>query len=229
MDPATMEPLPADTEGEVCAAGPSIMKGYRKNDKANAEVFHVGKDGLKYFRTGDLGMLVEGKFLKITGRIKEQYKLENGKYVVPAPLEDIVTRSRYVAQSFIYGDNKPYNVVLIVPEIGEVRAWADKNKLAYTDSKGVKDDHVLMQLDEVRGLISKEILEVSASMKGFEKPQKWDYTLEQFTQENYLLTPKLSIRRNNVMKLYGEAIVGMYGSGGVTIRQSASFGMEKHD
>ena len=56
------------------------------------------KDGQKFFRTGDLGRMVEGKFLKVTGRIKEQYKLENGKYVVPAPLEDAMTRSLYIAQ-----------------------------------------------------------------------------------------------------------------------------------
>jgi long-subunit acyl-CoA synthetase (AMP-forming) len=58
--------------------------------------------------------MVEGKFLKITGRIKEQYKLENGKYVVPAPLEDAMTRSIFIAQCLLYGDNKKYNVSILI-------------------------------------------------------------------------------------------------------------------
>ena len=218
LDPATMNEVGPDQEGEVCATGPSVMNGYRKNQAANDEVFHMHTDGKKYFRTGDLGTLVEGKFLKITGRIKEQFKLENGKYVVPAPLEDFVSRSRYVAQTFLYGDNKAYNVVFIVPEIAEVRGWADKNKLDYAD------DNALMRLDEVRGLLSKEILENSAAMKGYERPKKWDYTLELFSQENYLLTPKMSIRRNNVMKLYGDSILACYDKGGVNMRSDIGDG-----
>ena len=69
----------------------------RNNPAANEEVF-FHKDGLKFFRTGDLGRMVEGKFLKITGRIKEQYKLENGKYVVPAPLEGNSSQPNQIAQ-----------------------------------------------------------------------------------------------------------------------------------
>lgn len=218
LDPETMEEVSSDKEGEVCATGPSIMKGYRKNQAANDEVFHMHSDGQKYFRTGDLGMMVEGKFLKITGRIKEQFKLENGKYVVPAPLEDYVSRSRYVAQTFLYGDNKPYNVVFIVPEVLEVRKWAAKNGLEFAD------DQAMMQSDEVRGLMSKEILENSTAMKGYERPKKWDYTLEPFSQENYLLTPKMSIRRNNVMKLYGEQILACFADGGINMRSDIGGG-----
>ena len=74
--------------------GPSVMVGYRNNQAANDEVFYYDKqDGKRYFRTGDMGRMVEGKFLKLTGRIKEQYKLENGKYVVPIPLEDAMSLS----------------------------------------------------------------------------------------------------------------------------------------
>lgn len=60
------------------------------------------------------------QYVKITGRIKEQYKLENGKYVVPAPLEDILCRSEMISQCLVYGDNQMFNVVLVVPEFAEV-------------------------------------------------------------------------------------------------------------
>ena len=75
--------------------------------------------------------MVEGKFLKITGRIKEQYKLENGKYVVPAPLEDALTRSQFIAQTFVFGDNKPYNIALVVGDAIELRAWGQKQIAFY--------------------------------------------------------------------------------------------------
>jgi long-chain acyl-CoA synthetase len=95
------------------------MVGYHNNPKANEEVF-LYRNGKKYFRTGDMGHMVEGKFLKLTGRIKEQFKLENGKYVVAAPLEDDLIRSRFISQAFMFGDNKPCTVALVVPDFIEV-------------------------------------------------------------------------------------------------------------
>ena len=229
FDPSTMTELPLGSEGEICATGPSVMKGYRNNEQANADVFFTGPGSKRYFRTGDLGTFVDGKYLKITGRIKEQYKLENGKYVVPAPLEDAICRSRYIAQSFVYGDNKPHNVVLIIPEIIELRKYADMLGLRYINEQGVKDDNVLLNTDEIKGLLSKEILQCSISMKSYEKPIKWDYELGLFTQENNMLTPKMSIRRANIMKVYGPRIFSMYTSNtGVTIRNYVSNGVEIH-
>jgi long-subunit acyl-CoA synthetase (AMP-forming) len=75
---------------------------------------------VKFFHTGDLGVLVEGRFLKVTGRIKELYKLENGKYVTPVPLEDDLCRSQFILQCMVYGANRPFNVALIVPDFVQV-------------------------------------------------------------------------------------------------------------
>ena len=68
------------------------MKGYHNRPDANDEVFN--EDG--YFRTGDMGRFDENGYLFITGRIKEQYKIQNGKYVVPAPIEEKLTMTPYV-------------------------------------------------------------------------------------------------------------------------------------
>ena len=103
------------------------MVGYRRNPEANAEAFYE-HDGKRFFRTGDMGRMVEGKFLKITGRIKEQFKLENGKYVVPAPMEDAFSRSPFIAQCFLNGHNKPHTIALLVPNMAEVTAWVNQNK-----------------------------------------------------------------------------------------------------
>lgn len=75
---------------------------------------------MRFFHTGDLGMIVDNKFLKVTGRIKELYKLENGKYVTPTPLEDTLCRSQFILQAMIYGSNRKFNVALIVPDFQQV-------------------------------------------------------------------------------------------------------------
>ena len=104
------------------------MTGYRKNPKANADVFYE-HEGQRFFRTGDQGRMVEGKFLKVTGRIKEQFKLENGKYVVPAPLEDVFARSPFIGQIFICGNNNPNPIALIVPNYANLVPWCEKKGL----------------------------------------------------------------------------------------------------
>src|SRR5262249_17789624 len=95
-------------EGEIVVFGHNVMKGDRTRSEDNAAVF--AKDG--GFRTGDMGKLDRDGFLFITGRIKEQYKLENGKYVVPTPLEEQLKLSPLIANAMVYGDNKLYNVAL---------------------------------------------------------------------------------------------------------------------
>lgn len=111
---------------QITCSGDNVMTGYRKNKKANEEVFYQ-HNGMRYFRTGDLGKMVEGKFLKVTGRIKEQFKLENGKYVVPAPLEDAYARSPYIAQILICGNNNPHPIALVVPNYANLIPWCEKH------------------------------------------------------------------------------------------------------
>ena len=190
-------------EGEICCSGPNVMQGYRNNEKANCEVFFDLHEK-RFFRTGDLGKIVDGKFLKITGRIKEQFKLLNGKYVVPAVLEDKVCRSKFISQALLYGDNKDYCVILIVPDMNEVNEWAKKRGIC------VQSDTELMENKIVKTMISDEILNASAEMKSFERPGKWTYTLAAFSQENQFLTPKMSLRRNNILKAYKSRLDDLY-------------------
>jgi len=67
------------------------------------------------FHTGDLGKLSADGFLSVTG-LKEQYKLENGNYVCPTPIEEAIDMSRFISQVVVTGDNRPYNIALVVPD-----------------------------------------------------------------------------------------------------------------
>jgi len=189
------------------------MVGYKGNPEATAEVIFYHTDGRRYFRTGDLGALTEDGCLKITGRLKEQYKLENGKYVVPGPIEAALQGSRYVTQAVLYGDNRPYNVVLVVPDWLLVADWAAEHVPA-ADLPAGAPAAALAQHPSVRNLISTELQAAcaEAGVKKYEVPRRWLLLEEGFTAERGMLTPKMSVKRHVVFKEYMPRIEALYGA-----------------
>jgi len=190
-------------EGEICCVGPNVMRGYHKNEKATNEVITTAPDGKsRMFHTGDLGRMDADGWVKVTGRIKEQYKLENGKYVVPTPIEEAIGMSRFITQVVLCGANRPANVALIVPEIAVIR-----KELDIDDSV---PDEELVNDSRVQELIDSEIEQGCRYLKRFEVPQAWSFVAP-FTAANAMLTPKMSIRRHKVIQAYGDVISLMYG------------------
>lgn len=190
-----VEDYPAGT-GEICVRGGNVMQGYHGLPEKTAEVLE--EDGT--FHTGDLGRLDEDNFLWILGRVKEQYKLENGKYVVPAPIEEQLALSPYILQCMIEGTNKPHNVALIVLDIDSIKKWGAEN--------GVSGDYT--KNDKVQQLIRSELDRVGAGLKGYEKPRAFKLLEEEWTTENGMLTPKMSLKRRIVMERFGHLIDELY-------------------
>lgn len=176
---------PESVDGEIVVRGANVMMGYHGLPDATAEV--IEKNGA--FRTGDLGRLDHDGYLYITGRVKEQYKLQNGKYVVPAPLEDLLQLSPFVLQAFVHGANQPYNVALLVPDRAALEGWARQNGL------GGKDYSELLKEEKVRKLFTDEVANASGSFKGYERIRSFDLVEEEFSVANGLLTPKMSLKR----------------------------------
>ena len=189
-------------EGEIVVYGPNVMKGYFKRPEETAAVFTV--DG--GLRTGDMGYLDADGYLSITGRIKEQYKLENGKYVVPSPLEEELKLSPYVANVMVYGDNKPYNVALVVANLGAIAKWAQDQQLALPADTGA-----LLADPRVRSLFQREILRCSAGFRGYETIRDFALIPTDFTTDNEMMTPKMSLKRRKVLETYGNLIADLYG------------------
>ncbi len=187
-------------EGEIVISGHNIMKGYYNQPDETAKVFTP--DG--GFRTGDLGKLSPEGFLTITGRIKELYKLENGKYVAPAALESKLQLSPYIAQAMVYGANRAFNVAVIVPNFPNLKDWAAKQGIANTDQAA------LVQNEKVQALLKAEVEKQAAEFKGFESIKAFHAVAEEFTVVNDLLTPKLSMKRRNVVTRYQAEIDRLY-------------------
>ncbi len=185
-------------EGEIIVHGPNVMKGYHARPEENARVF-TADGGL---RTGDLGRFDADGFLSITGRIKEQYKLENGKYVMPSPLEERLALSPYIRNVMLHGTGRPYNVALVVIDPDAVRGWAREHDIEL-ESELTRDERV-------RALIQGELDRLSAEFRSYERPRDCVLGLEPFTVENGLLTPTLKVKRRQVFAQYGEALEALY-------------------
>jgi long-chain acyl-CoA synthetase len=189
-------------QGEIVIYGHNIMQGYHNLDEANAEVL-VEKNGVRGFRSGDMGMLDDEGFLHITGRVKEQYKLLNGKYVVPTPLEEKLKLSPYISNVMVHGMNREYNVAVVIPDYEALAGWARERGLD-------PDPASLAKNDALRSLIEEEVQRLSADFKGYEKARKIFIGDEDFTTENGMLTPTLKLKRRVVQERYADAIESLY-------------------
>ena len=149
----------------------------------------------------------------MTGRLKEQYKLENGKYVVPTPIEEAIGLSRFITQVVLVGANRPHNSALLVPEWPAIR-----QELDIPDSVTEEE---LTNDSRVKDLIDAEIHHQCYKLKKYEIPTKWAFVAP-FTAANNMLTPKMSIRRHKVMEAYDDVIGVMYGDEAESLKQEAA-------
>ena len=187
-------------DGEIICYGPNVMKGYHNKPEQTKEVMTT--DG--GVRTGDRGRLDEDGYLYITGRIKEQFKVENGKFVFPASLEEDICLVPAVQNAVIYGDNRPYTICLIVPDFFVLEKYAEKHNLP-------ADIKTLIQRKDVQDMIANEI---TSSLKGkygsYEIPKKFLFVTEIFTLENGMLTQTMKLKRRVVLTKYMDQIEALY-------------------
>ena len=186
--------------GEIVIHGPNIMLGYYNLPEENEKVLTADHG----FRSGDLGYRDEDGFIFIQGRIKEQYKLENGKYVVPSPIEEQLQLSGYVTNIMVYGEQRPYNVAVIVPDMEALTKWAGEQGL------GDLSGDALLESDSVNELYRREIARLSGPIKGYEQVRGFVLEDEAFSPENGMLTPSLKVKRRAVLDRYGADIDKLY-------------------
>lgn len=192
-------------EGEIVVYGPNVMLGYHNKPEATAAVM-TADGGL---RTGDRGRLDEDGYLWITGRFKEQFKLENGKYVFPAAIEEALQLVSYVVNAIVVGDGRPYNVALIVVDPAALERRAHELGLAISPEDFAGGGaRVAPDIAEALGR------DVAAHLEGqfgsYEIPKKFLFTTDAFTVDNGLLTPTLKLKRREVMTRYGSLLEALF-------------------
>ena len=187
-------------EGELIVYGPNVMKGYHnKPEETRATMTEDG--GL---RTGDRAYIDQDGYLFITGRIKEQFKLENGKFVSPATLEEEIKLLPCVEHTMIYGLNRPYTVCLVFPDFLVMEKLAERNGWPMDPAAMVADPAVQTYIED-------QILD---SLKGkfgsYEIPKKFIVLSEGFSVENGMLTQTFKLKRREVLKAYQPLIEAAY-------------------
>ncbi len=187
-------------EGEILIKGPQVMKGYYKNKAATKEVFT--KDN--FFRTGDIGIIDEMGRLAITGRIKDIIVTSGGKNISPQNIENSLKESKYIEQVAIIGDKRKYLSALIIPAFDEVKKWAKRKNIQFTDSTD------LIQKSEVNELISNEIEKFTKNLARVEQIRKFKLLDAEWSQETGELTPTLKLKRRVIDEKYAKEIESMY-------------------
>jgi len=186
-------------DGEVIAYGPNVMMGYHNLPEATSEVLR--EDG--GLHTGDRGWVDDDGYLFITGRIKEQYKLENGKYVFPVAIEEAIKLSIYVENAMVYGANRAYNVVVMVPDWLVMDGWVEEQGLSGTHEELVNNPKFVEFMES-------ELQRTCKDIANYEKPKKILLLSEPFSTENGILTPTLKLKRREVHKIYGSRIDSLF-------------------
>jgi long-chain acyl-CoA synthetase len=191
-------------DGEILARGPNIAKGYWKKPKETEEVFKP--DG--WFHTGDIGIIDEDGFLKITDRKKDLIKTAGGKYVAPQPIENAIKAgSPLISQAVVIGDARPYCVALITLNKDEVLNFAKAKGLDTSKSyEEIINDPVIVS--EIQRVVD----EVNSKLASFETIKKFRIIPQDFMIEDGSLTPTLKVKRKVIMERYKDIINEMYSS-----------------
>lgn len=188
-------------DGEILCKGPNIMMGYYKRPDLTAEVI---KDG--WYATGDIGTMVNNKFLKITDRKKELFKTSGGKYVAPLPIENKLKESPFIEQVMLVGAEKKFVGALIVPAFSNLRDWYQKQQLPHAP------DPEMIKHPKVIGLYKDLIESFNKYFNHVEQVKKFELLPHEWTVDTGEMTPKLSLKRKVVMEKYREAVERIYGS-----------------
>lgn len=189
-----------DDEGEILIKGDNVMLGYYKNEQATADTM---KDG--WLMTGDVGKLVEGRFLKITDRVKELFKTSGGKYVAPQHLENKLKESKYIEQIIVIGNNRKFVSALIVPTTANFKIWAGYKKLNLNfESPDWTQDKM------IQAKMQKEIDRFNIHFNHVEQIKKFTLLNSEWTIDRGELTPTLKLKRKIIEANNVNLIESMY-------------------
>jgi long-chain acyl-CoA synthetase len=163
-------------EGEILIKSDCLMVGYFKEPEKTAEMFT--DDG--FLRTGDIGEFNHDGYLSITGRIKDQFKTDKGKYISPAPIELELLKNGDIDQVCIVGTGIPQPIALVVV-----------SELGKSKSKAILEQSLMGTVNEL-----------NPRLESFEKIAKVIIMVEDWSVDNGLLTPTLKVKRNRVEAIH---------------------------
>jgi long-chain acyl-CoA synthetase len=186
--------------GEILIRGPIVFKGYVNMPDETAEA--IDADG--WLHTGDVGELDQDGRLMITDRIKNLIVLANGKKVMPAPMENALAASPYIAQSVILGDGHEQTGVLVVPDFEHLKAWAREHGVASGDMAHLAADR------QVSALMEGEVRRLLDDVAAYERPRRVAVLPRELTEEADELTPVRKPKRRVIVANFPEHVARLF-------------------
>jgi long-chain acyl-CoA synthetase len=187
-------------DGEILVKGPGVMKGYYKEPDLTAEV--IDENG--WFHTGDIGILEEGKYLKITDRKKEMFKLSAGKYIAPQMIENKLKASNFIEQVMVIGAGEKFASALVSPNFVYLHDWCSQRKIHF---QGNED---LIQKTEVLAQFQREVAAINKTLGEHEEIKRFRLVCDEWTPQSGELSPTLKLKRNFVAANYKTIIDEIY-------------------
>ncbi|MCC7233033.1 MAG: AMP-binding protein, partial [Bacteroidia bacterium] len=187
-------------DGEVLCKGPNVMLGYFNRPDLTSEVI----DANGWFHTGDIGIMVQNRFLKITDRKKEIFKTSGGKYIAPQALENKFKESLFIEQIMVLGENRKFPSALIVPSFSYLRKWCELKSIAFTSNEDIiRNRDILDRFDEEVETYNKEFGRTEQVKKFILLPKEW-------TIDSGELTATLKLKRKVILEKYKNDIDQLY-------------------
>lgn len=189
-------------DGEITVKGPSVFKGYFKNEEMTREAFTADH----YFRTGDIGHIDSEGYLHITDRKKEMFKTSGGKYIAPQIIENQAKASKFIEQIMVVGDGEKMPCALVQPDFTFAKAWAERKNI-----KVGTTPQEIANSPELKERISKDVDYLNSKLGHWEQIKRFELTPDVWSIEMGLLTPTLKLKRKAIKEHYLKLYNKMYG------------------
>jgi long-chain acyl-CoA synthetase len=188
-------------DGEILVRGDNVMLGYYKDPEKTKQVLEPNG----WFHTGDIGELDEDRFLRITDRKKEIFKLSGGKYVAPQLVENTFKESMFIEQLMVIGENQKFTAALIVPDFDYLHAWCHLHNVTYRDNKDlVKKPKVIARYQE-------EVDKYNKRLGHVEQIKVFRLVSDTWSTETGELSPTLKLKRKVIKERYKPLFEEIYG------------------
>ena len=190
-------------QDEVLVRGRNVMKGYFDNPEATAAAI----DSEGFYHTGDIGYVDDGGHFYITDRLKDLFKLSNGKYVAPLQVESLLKQSPLISQPLVVGSGRKQVGALIVPDWDALKEEmkADGHDVSGTREELCENAHFIKRMQ-------KDAVDLTRELSDYERVKRVYLLPREFSIDKGEMTPTLKIKRSVIDEKYSEAIDEICGS-----------------
>ncbi|RLD69136.1 MAG: long-chain fatty acid--CoA ligase [Bacteroidetes bacterium] len=188
------------TDGEILCKGHNVMMGYYKDEELTKKVFT--DDG--WFCTGDIGTLEDNKFLKVTDRKKEIFKLSSGKFIVPQIIENKFKESLFIEHMMVLGEHEKFASAIIAPDYLYIKDWCEANNITLTNNTELLKNNQFIEV------INEEVQIFNKTVSDFERINRFRLIPDVWSPATGELSPTLKLKRKFITEKYIDLIQQIY-------------------